>query len=126
MSETKSPSAHEMVRDLAVAMQEVVAGLSDRIKKLDTQVKNVGFRATSHANDIFESMEARMAELEERKSNAMIFQGQFDRARAYEGGDLVSLNDKLYVAAKAIEAGGHLREGVEGWVKVFSRTPNHE
>lgn len=125
-SSTGVGKAFNAITELAEVTAAWLERLEARMKALDSKLKEAGVKSEGYTNLVVESMESRMADLEARKANAMMFQGQFDRARAYEGGDLVVLNDKLYVAAKAIEAGGHLREGAEGWVKVFSRTTNHE
>ncbi|MDN8615493.1 hypothetical protein [Variovorax ginsengisoli] len=129
MTESESsatPSAHEMVRDLAVAMEEVVAGLSDRIKKLDGAVRSASYNAANNVTNTFETLVDRIAELEERKAASMVFKGAFNRTMSYQPGDLVTLNDRLYVAAKAIEPGEHLRDGADGWVKIFSKGQNHD
>ncbi|WP_439518494.1 hypothetical protein [Hydrogenophaga sp.] len=46
----------------------------------------------------------------------LVFKGAFQRALDYEEGDVVTQNDRVYVAARAVSAGEGLREGMAGWV----------
>ena len=115
-----------MVCRMNMALFARIKDLSDRIKAVDTAQKNASFRASTYTNDVFASVAERMAELEQRKAASMVYRGAFNRTSAYEAGDLVTLNDKLYVAAKSVPAGGHLRDGSEEWVKIFSKGQNHD
>lgn len=46
----------------------------------------------------------------------LAFKGEFQRALSYTEGDVVTRNERLYVAVKDVPAGDNLREGMEGWV----------
>lgn len=69
-----------------------------------------------------EPLEKRMAALEAGGAQktagraGLAFKGEFQRALAYIEGDVVTRNDRLYVAVKDVPAGDNLRDGMEGWV----------
>ena len=115
-----------MVFQVNAAVLDEIKDLSARIKKLDASVRSASYNAANNVTATFETLVDRIAELETRKAASMVYRGAFNRTSAYEAGDLVTLNDKLYVAAKSVPAGGHLRDGSEEWVKIFSKGQNHD
>jgi hypothetical protein len=75
--------------------------------------------------EVRETLETQISELQERldgmqkkldraEQRSMSFKGVFQTSIDYDLGSVVSVNDRLYVASKAIKAGNTVREG-SGW-----------
>lgn len=71
-----------------------------------------------------EPLERRIAELEGQLGSGqkaarrvgLAFKGEFQRALDYTEGDVVTRNERLYVAVKDVPSGDNLRDGMAGWV----------
>ncbi|MDR6535595.1 hypothetical protein [Variovorax soli] len=69
-----------------------------------------------------EPLQKRIAELEKQageRRRSLSFKGEFQRALDYTEGDIVTRNDRIYLATKDMPAGDQLRDGMHGWVLMF-------
>jgi len=74
--------------------------------------------------EMVEPLEQRITELEAGAPHGkktvqragLAFKGAFQRALEYAEGDIVTHNDRVYVAVKDVPAGENLRDGMAGWV----------
>jgi hypothetical protein len=89
---------------VGVIIREVREELEKQISELQTQLDGV------------------QKKLDRAEQRSMTFKGVFQSSLDYDAGSVVSVNDRLYFASKAIRSGGSVREG-GGWTLMLKGVP---